>query len=85
MKSAEAEDNEKRVNLLADDWDYKKMNAVLIIKFISNALKIIAMGFFMFSAYKGVFNGGNSTTVFIGVAVLTVVIVITHIVDDIKR
>jgi hypothetical protein len=73
------------VNLLANDWDYEKMNAVLIIKFISNALKIIAMGFFMFSAYKGVFNGGNSTTVFIGVAALTVVIVITHIIDDIKR
>lgn len=61
------------------------MNVVQIIKFISNAMKLIAMGYFVYSAYKGVFNGGNSTSVFIGVAVLTVVIVITHIVDDIKR
>lgn len=61
------------------------MNIVLIVKFISNALKIIAMAFFMYSAYKGVFSIGNSTTVFIGVAVLSVVIVITHIVDDIRR
>ncbi len=61
------------------------MNVVQIIKFISNALKIIAMGFFMYQAYKGLFSVGNSTTVFIGMAVLTVVIVITHIVDDIRH
>jgi len=56
-----------------------------VIKFISNSLKIIAMGFFVYSAYKGTFNSGGSTSVFIGVAVLTVVIVITHIIDDIRR
>jgi hypothetical protein len=56
-----------------------------IIKFISNALKIIAMGFFAYSAYQGTFSSGNSNTVFLGVAVLTVVIVITHIIDDIRR
>jgi hypothetical protein len=56
-----------------------------IIKFISNTLKIIAMGFFIYSAYQGTFSSGNSNTVFIGVAVLTVVIVITHIVDEIRR
>lgn len=61
------------------------MIAITIIKFISNALKIIAMGFFMYSAYKGTFSMGDSTTVFMGVAVLTVVIVITHIIDDIRR
>lgn len=61
------------------------MEIAQVIKFISNALKIIAMAFFMYSAYKGVFSIGNSTTVFIGVAVLTVVIVITHIVDDVRR
>jgi hypothetical protein len=57
-----------------------------IVKFISNAIKIIAMGFFIYSAYQGTFSAtGNSTTVFIGVAVLTVVIVITHIIDEIRR
>ena len=71
--------------MFADDEGNGTMNVVQIIKFISNALKIIAMGYFMFSAYKGVFNGGGSTAVFIGVAALTVVIVITHIIDDIKR
>ena len=59
------------------------MDITAIIKFISSSLKIVAMGFFVFSAYKGTFSAGNSTTVFIGVAVLTVVIVITHIVDEI--
>lgn len=48
-------------------------------------LKIIGMAFFVYSAYKGAFSGGDSNTVFIGVAVLTVVIVVTHIVDEIRR
>lgn len=61
------------------------MTVVAIIKYISNLLKIVAMGFFVYSAYMGVFSSGNSNTVFIGVAVLTVVIVITHIVDEFKR
>lgn len=56
-----------------------------IIKFISNALKIIAMGFFAYSAYQGTFDTGGSTSVFIGVAVLTIVIVITHIIDDLRH
>jgi len=61
------------------------MILVTIVKFLSNALKIIAMGFFAYSAYKGKFSTGDSTTVFIGVAALTIVIVITHIIDDIRR
>jgi len=61
------------------------MILVTIVKFLSNALKIIAMGFFAYSAYKGTFSTGDSTTVFIGVAALTIVIVITHIIDDIRR
>lgn len=61
------------------------MFVLTLIKFISNAIKIIGMGFFIYSAYKGTFSTGNSTTVFIGVAALTVIIVITHIIDDIKR
>ena len=59
---------------------------VTIVKFLSNALKIIGMGFFVFSAYQGTFSAaGNSTTVFIGVAVLTVIIVVTHIIDEVRR
>ena len=61
------------------------MLVLTLIKFISNAFKIIGMGFFVYSAYEGTFSTGNSSTVFIGVAVLTVIIVITHIIDDIKR
>ncbi len=56
-----------------------------VIKYLSNAFKIIAMGFFIYSAYKGAFSSGDSNTVFIGVAVLTVVIVITHIIDEVRR
>lgn len=63
----------------------KIMFLLELIKFVSNATKIIAMGFFVYSAYKGTFSSGNSNTVFIGVAVLTVVIVITHIIDEIRR
>ncbi len=61
------------------------MQAILFITFISNALKLVAMGFFILSAYKGTFSGGGSNTVFVGVAVLTVVIVITHIIDELRR
>lgn len=61
------------------------MRAVAFVTFISNSLKIIAMGFFILSAYKGTFSSGDSNTVFIGVAVLTVVIVITHIIDELRR
>jgi hypothetical protein len=60
------------------------MTIYSIIKFISNAIKIIGIGFFIYSAYKGAFSTGDSNTVFIGVAALTVVIVITHIIDDVK-
>lgn len=56
-----------------------------VIKFISNALKIVAMTFFAYSAYEGTFNAKGSTTVFIGVAALTIVIVITHIIDDVRQ
>ena len=56
-----------------------------VVKFVSNAFKIIAMLFFAYSAYLGTFRSGGSTTVFIGVAVLAIVIVITHIIDDIRR
>ena len=61
------------------------MDITTIIKFISSTLKIVAMGIFVFPAYKGTFSAGNSTTVFIGVAVLAVVIVVTHTVDEIRR
>lgn len=61
------------------------MLVIAIIKFITNAIKIIGMGFFVYSAYKGTFSTGDSTTVFIGVAALTVVLVITHIIDEVRR
>lgn len=67
-------------------YGQKSMIFVTIIKFLSNALKIIGMGFFVYSAYQGTFSAtGNSTTVFIGVAVLTVIIVVTHIIDEVRR
>lgn len=61
------------------------MHVATLIKFISNALKIIAMVFFAYSAYQGAFNARGSTTVFVGVAVLTLVIVLTHIIDDVRQ
>jgi hypothetical protein len=61
------------------------MQAIAFITLLSNVLKLVAMGFFVYSAYKGTFSGGGSNTVFIGVAVLTVVIVVTHIIDELRR
>jgi hypothetical protein len=61
------------------------MIVITIIKFLSNVLKIVGMGFFVYSAYKGTFSSGDSNTVFIGVAVLTVIIVFTHIIDEMRR
>lgn len=61
------------------------MQSIVIVTLLSNAMKLVAMGFFVVSAYKGTFSGGGSNTVFIGVAVLTVVIVITHIIDELRR
>jgi len=48
-------------------------------------MKIAGMGYFVYSAYQGAFSSGNSNTVFIGVAVLTVIIVLAHIVDEIRH
>lgn len=85
MDFREGEDNKLGCGVIRFAEIGKSMIVITIIKFISNALKVVAMGFFSYSAYQGAFSTGNSTTVFIGVAVLTVVIVITHIIDDIRR
>ena len=86
MRLAEAVHNQNiQIKNVRLNEPRKNMFLVELVKFISNALKIIAMGFFVYSAYKGTFSNGNSNTVFIGVAVLTVVIVITHIIDEIRR
>ena len=61
------------------------MGIVTIIKLLSNLIKLIGIAYFIYSAYKGAFSNGDSNTVFIGVAALTVVIVITHIIDEMRR
>ena len=70
---------------LFNDRTGETMPELALIKLISNALKITAMGFFAYSAYQGAFNARGSTTVFVGVAVLTMVIVLTHIFDDMRQ
>ena len=76
----------ERIGSFFEIYGQEIMIFVTIVKFLSNALKIIGMGFFVYSAYQGTFSAtGNSTTVFIGVAVLTVIIVVTHIIDEVRR
>jgi hypothetical protein len=58
------------------------MLVIAIIKIVSNALKLVAMGVFTYYAYEGTFKSGGSVSVFIGVTILAAVIVISQVIDE---
>lgn len=55
-----------------------------MLKIISNAFKLIAMGIFGYYAYEGTFRAGGSVSVFIGVTVLSGAVVISQIIDELS-
>lgn len=57
------------------------MNVELIVNIVSQLLKLGGIIFFMFAAYEGTFGGQGSTSVFIGVGVLVLVLVGSFVVD----
>jgi len=57
------------------------MNVELIVNILSQLLKLSGIIFFMFSAYDGTFGGQGSTSVFIGVGVLVLVLAGSFVVD----
>ena len=46
-----------------------------MVNLIPQALSLVGIGLFLFFSFVGVFQGGGSNSVFIGVAVLSVVLV----------
>ncbi len=61
------------------------MRVELIINLISQMLKLGGIIFFMYSAYDGTFGGQGSTSVFVGVGVLSMVLVGSLLVDKLGR
>lgn len=57
------------------------MNVELVVNIVSQLLKLCGIIFFMFAAYDGTFGGQGSTSVFIGVGVLVLVLLGSFVVD----
>ena len=57
------------------------MSVELIVNIVSQLLKLGGIIFFMYAAYDGTFGGQGSTSVFIGVGVLVLVLVGSFVVD----
>ena len=52
---------------------------------VAQSLSLVGIGFFLFFAFDGVFRGGGSNSVFIGVAILSSVVVAGKIVEKLMR
>lgn len=61
------------------------MSVELFVNIISQMLKLFGIIFFMYSAYDGTFGGQGSSSVFVGVGVLTLVLVGSFLVDKLGR
>lgn len=61
------------------------MSVELVVNIISQMLKLFGIMFFMYSAYDGTFGGQGSSSVFVGVGVLTLVLVGSFVVDKLGR
>lgn len=61
------------------------MSVELLVNVVSQLLKLGGIIFFMYAAYDGTFGGQGSTSVFIGVAVLIMVLVGSFVVDKLGR
>lgn len=57
------------------------MSVGLAVNIVSQLLKLGGIIFFMFAAYDGTFGGQGSTSVFIGVGVLLLVLAGSFVVD----
>jgi len=57
------------------------MSIELIVNIVSQLLKLGGIIFFMYAAYDGTFGGQGSTSVFIGVGVLVLVLAGSFVVD----
>lgn len=57
------------------------MSVELIVNIVSQLLKLGGIIFFMYAAYDGTFGGQGSTSVFIGVGVLVLVLAGSFVVD----
>jgi hypothetical protein len=57
------------------------MSVELFVNIVSQLLKLGGIIFFMYAAYDGTFGGQGSTSVFIGVGVLVLVLVGSFVVD----
>ena len=61
------------------------MSVELLVNLVSQLLKLGGIIFFMYAAYDGTFGGQGSTSVFIGVGVLIMVLVGSFVVDTLGR
>ena len=61
------------------------MSVELIVNIISQLLKLGGIIFFMFAAYDGTFGGQGSSSVFVGVGVLSMVLVGSLLVDKLGK
>ena len=57
------------------------MSVEVLVNLVSQLLKLGGIIFFLFAAYDGTFGGQGSTSVFIGVGVLVMVLVGSFVVD----
>ena len=57
------------------------MSVDLFVSLVSQLLKLFGIVFFLYAAYDGTFGGQGSTSVFIGVGVLVMVLVGSFVVD----
>jgi hypothetical protein len=61
------------------------MSIELIVNLFSQLLKLGGIMFFMYAAYDGTFGGQGSTSVFVGVGVLVLVLAGSMVVDKLGR
>lgn len=52
---------------------------------VAQSLSLVGIGFFLFFAFDGVFRGGGSNSVFIGVAILSSVVAAGKIIEKLMR
>jgi len=61
------------------------MSVELFVNVVSQLLKLGGIIFFMYAAYDGTFGGQGSTSVFIGVGVLVMVLAGSFVVEKLGR
>jgi hypothetical protein len=62
-----------------------EVEKVTMDNLVPQSLSLVGIGFFLFFAFDGVFRGGGSDSVFIGVAILASVLVASKIFEKLLR